>query len=77
VGHAKVGCQVAQPPFVLGQRRAAGGDAGPLGACGVQEVADRGGGEGLAALERVTGVKFRGSPPASAQNPDPGRLQQA
>ena len=47
--------QVAQPPFVLGQRRAvsAGGDVGALDAHRAQQVADRVGGEGLAALGRA------------------------
>ncbi len=35
---------------MLGQGRAAGGAAGELGACGAQQVADRGGGEGFAAF---------------------------
>ena len=50
LGHGQAGCQVAQPPFVLGQGRAAGGDAGSLGTCGAQQVTDRGGGEGFAAF---------------------------
>ena len=50
LGHGQVAGQVAQPPFVLGQGRAASGDAGALDACRVQQVADRVGGEGRAAF---------------------------
>lgn len=57
-----MGGQVAQPPFVLGQGRAADGAAGLLGACGAQQVADRGSGEGLAAFgwPETLGVEMAG-----------------
>jgi len=59
LGHDQVLGQITQPPFVLGQGRAVGpgGDAGALDARSPQQVADRVGGEGLAAPGRAEALR--------------------
>jgi len=78
LGHAQVGGQVAQPPLMLGQRRAAGRDAGALDAQGPQQVADGVRGEGRDALGwlEALGVEvlgdLRDSTSAAGQLASPG-----